>query len=60
MKAKKFEKLSLNKATIANLNNDEMESVHGGADTICQCTYRMCTARFSCDTEYDCWSVIDC
>lgn len=61
MKAKTFEKkLTLNKATIANLNSEEMDSIHGGLDTVFQCTYRMCTARFVCDTDWDCESIVDC
>ncbi len=54
MKAKKIKKLTLNKATIVNLNNEELGSAKGGAPTIDLCTHRMCTRPFMCDTEADC------
>jgi len=56
MKAKKLEKkLTLNKATIVNLNNDQMDSARGGtAPTIEPCTNRICTRPIVCDTEWDC------
>ena len=45
MRSKKSEKkLTLNKATVADLNRDEMSAVFGGGDTSCEtiCTGLSC------------------
>lgn len=42
MRSKKSEKkLTLNKATVADLNKDEMKAVLGGGDTSCEGTCSM-------------------
>lgn len=54
MKAKKIEqKLVLKKETIANLAKEEQGAVYGGA-TLDDCTYRICTRVFVCDTDTQC------
>lgn len=41
MKAKKFDKkLSLNKETVSNLTDDQLDSVRGGTDATC--VYQTC------------------
>jgi hypothetical protein len=54
MKSKKFRmKLTLNKKTIVNLNDNAMKEVHGGKSETCFCyTY----GRTSCGT--DCYSEV--
>ncbi len=62
MKAKKFKKLALNKATIVNLNNDELSVAKaGGHRTYRDCTQGVdCTHPFNCDTEWDCETLEPC
>ena len=57
MKTKKFsKKLSLNKATVADLNNSQMKAAHGGApwtslDILNKC-YTRCDTGICCPTIY--------
>jgi hypothetical protein len=48
MRAKKFAKrLNLNKKTIANLENNELDQIHGGEDTTIpdhRRSYELCSA----------------
>ena len=53
MKTKSFsKKLTLNKKTIANLRNDEMNGVHGG---LRPCTRIDPTCERACLTDETCW-----
>ena len=68
MKTKKFsKKLSLNKATVADLNNSQMKTVQGGAPWtsigIQNKCYTMCLTGACCptiyQTEHCCWATDD-
>jgi natural product precursor len=65
MKKEFRKKLSLNKQTIANLNNKEMQSIKGGEEAfgssengricICLTTLLNCDwTELGCDTEHNC------
>lgn len=55
MKANKIEKkLVFKKETVVNLDKKEMNSVHGGENTLDDCTYRICTKVFVCGTGVQC------
>jgi hypothetical protein len=62
MKSKKFSmKLTLNKKTIANLNDNAMKEVHGGIETISACPIPACIVSHTyCHTSCatDCYSEI--
>lgn len=69
MKMKKNEKkLSFNKETIVNLNNDELHAVYGGtggtwtAESICINSMCLCTRAADCVTlpKIECNSVPNC
>ncbi len=62
MKARKFKKLALNKATIVNLNNNELSTAKAGAPpTVLVCTRDVgCTRPFHCDTEWECDTLEPC
>ena len=53
MKKKTFmKKLSLNKVTVTNLENQAMDSVHGGIYTMWKTCWQTCEPR--CDTVVTC------
>jgi len=57
MKTKKFNKLTVNKSTIANLDTDTLSSVKGGDYTAPESTCKMCVytdGGFSCAVTCDC------
>ncbi len=55
MKTKKIDKkLSLNKKTISNLGNNEMNSVHGGGTLDTLCCFPSCVSVCKCPTGDTC------